>query len=279
MVQRLTKSARKWFITNGDITKDVVSLHLNVTLLNFTVISHMWSNFPPTKECQFPIAITYPSSCLGKLPWKTKLRSFGCLESEQGNWIVLFHQVTAAWWVTLSLFRNLSSKWNRHSSCQLSVFPNCLCPGVDWEDIIFPMPPVWLTRQMTQFLLQTLEPSFNKPSALASQRLKVLLKLSWTPRFHTRTPRSGEVNGLPLAALAQGQNPSPLPQPGVLLTLTPPLFLIVQPHDTWEPLGGAFSWLETLYPRLFDCSWHSEQPLVMGARNTWCWLLRPLLGR
>ena len=143
----------------------------------------------------------------------------------------------------------------------------------------FPDAPSLTHQQMTQFLLQTLEPSFNKPSALASQRPKVLLKLSWTPRFHTRTPKSGEVNGLSLAALGQGQNPGSLPQPGVLLTLTPPLFLVVQPHGTWEPLGGAFSWLETLYPRLFDCSWHSEQPLVMGARNTWCLLLRPLLGR
>lgn len=114
------------------------------------------------------------------------------------------------WWVTLSLFRNLSSKWNRHSSCQLSVFPNRLCPGVDWEDIIFPKSPVWLTRQMTQVQLQNLGPSFNKPSALASQRLKVLLKLSWAPCFYTRKLRSGDVWGSPLAALDQRQNPSHL---------------------------------------------------------------------
>lgn len=118
-------------------------------LLIISVISHMWSNFAHTKECQFPVATACPFSCLGKLPWETKLRSFSCLESEQGNWIAVLHQVTAFLWVTLSLFRNISSEWNRHSSRQLSAFPNCLCPCVDCEDVIFLTPWVWLTHHMT----------------------------------------------------------------------------------------------------------------------------------
>lgn len=162
MVQRPIKSAWKGFITNGDITEDAVSLNLNATLFNCTVISHTWSNFAPTKECQFPIAITYPSSCLGTLPWKTELRSFGGLESEQGNWIALFHQVTAGWWVTLSLFRNISSERNRHSSHQPSVFPNCLCPCVDCG-IIFLLPPVWLSPSN--------DSSCCKPSSLLQQTI------------------------------------------------------------------------------------------------------------
>ena len=156
-------------------------------LLIISVISHMWSNFAHTKECQFPVATACPFSRLGKLPWETKLRSFSCLESEQGNWRAVPHQVTAVWWVTLSLFRNMSSEWNRHSSRQLSAFPNCLCPCVDCEDVIFLTPWVWLTHQMTQFPVPMHRPpSSKKPSALESQRLKVLLKLSWRPHFLPR---------------------------------------------------------------------------------------------
>lgn len=208
MVQRPIKSAQKWFITNEDITENAVSLNLNATLFNFTVISHTWSNFAPTKECQFPIAITYSSACLGKLPWKTKLRSFGCLESEQGNWIALFHQVTAGWWVTLSLFRNISFEWNRHSSHQLSVFPNCLCPCVDCEDIIFLLPPVWLTHQMTV-------PAVN-PQAIFNKHLLWSLRgwrsfWNWVEHLVFTWGNWGleMLSSLPLAALGQAACPNP----------------------------------------------------------------------
>lgn len=142
----------------------------------------MWSSFAATKACWFPISIACPSSCLGKQPGKTKLKSFRCLASEHRNWIALFYQVTAIWWVTLSLFRNISSEWNRHSSRQLSVFLNCLCPCVDCEDIIFPTLLVWRTHRMTQLLVPTLRPpSTNHP--LWNLRGWRSFEANWTPIF------------------------------------------------------------------------------------------------
>lgn len=112
---------------------------------------------------------------------------------------------------------------------QLSAFPNCLCPCVDCEDVIFLTPWVWLTHHMTQFPVPTHRPSSSqKPSALESQRLKVLLKLSWMPHFLLRKLMSRDSNGFLPAALGRRQTPGHPHQSDVLPTLVQPLLLMVR---------------------------------------------------
>lgn len=82
--------------------------------------------------------------------------------------------------------------------------------------------------------------SFNKPSALESQRLKVLLKLSWMPHFYLAKLRSRDASGLPPAALGQRQHPGPLSKPSALITLRLPflLLIVIHPHGTGCQLGS-----------------------------------------
>lgn len=222
----------------------------------------MWSSFAATKACWFPISIACPSSCLGKQPWKTRLKSFRCLASEHRNWIALFYQVTAIWWVTLSLFRNISSEWNGHSSRQLSVFLNCLCPCVDCEDITFPTLLVWRTHRMTQLLVPTLRPpSTNHP--LWNLRGWRSFEANWTPYFHTRKLRSRDVSGLPPAPLGQQQIQATCSAPWAHCADPAP-----PPSTVTHPARRVLR-AETLsHTRLWSLC-HAEQPLVVDAQ----WIL------